>query len=120
MKVRLVPTDVRLAPPFPIELAAVIDNDELLRVEIEWPTLQHFIEAQPITADDVHEFVRGNRHAIELAIEARVYAHGLPLAGQLVLTLEDLNRLLPIRADPAARAATGSPRPRAAGSTAGS
>ena len=105
MKARLIHTDVRVAPPFPLQVVASV-NDQVLRVEIDWPTIEHLIGALPATADAVREFLHENRHAIEIAIEAHVFAHGLPLAGQLVLTLEDLNRLLPIRSDPTAYSAS--------------
>jgi hypothetical protein len=91
MNVQIVHSETRVEPRFPIEFAASADG-QLLRVEIEWSTLEHLLGGQ-ITAARVEELVRRNRHAIEIAITAHLFARGMPLSRQLVLSREDLAAL---------------------------
>jgi len=91
MDVRILHSETRVEPQYPIELAASADGTPL-RVEIEWSTLEHLLGGE-ITAERVHDFVRRHRHALEIAITAHLFAQGIPLSHQLVLGREDLATL---------------------------
>ena len=93
MDVRILHAETRVEPQFPIELAAIADG-EMLRVDIEWSTLEHLLGPE-VTADRVHDFVRRHRHAIEIAITAHLFARGMPLSRQLVLRRDELAMLAP-------------------------
>ena len=91
MDVRILHSETRVEPHYPIEIAASADG-ERMRVDIEWSTLEHLLGGE-ITAERVNDFVRRHRHAIEIAITAHLFAKGMPLSRQLVLNREDLARL---------------------------
>lgn len=88
MKVQILHSDARVEPQYPVELAVLADG-EPLRVDIEWSTLEHLLGTTGLTADTVHEFVRHNRHAIEIAVAAHLFARGMPLARRVVLSRQD-------------------------------
>jgi hypothetical protein len=90
MEVRLLHTDARVTPGFPVELVVMVDG-HVLRVEFEWSTVEHVLGPGPITADAVHDYVAHNRHRIELAITAHLFARGVPLARQIVMSPEDID-----------------------------
>ena len=107
MEVRLLHTDVRVAPPFPVELVVAVD-DEILRAEIEWSTIEQLIGRDLASEDAVRDFLRHNRMGIELAITAHLFAHGIPLARQFVMSPDDLYGLPAVRAAPGAAASSAS------------
>ncbi len=93
MVTRVLRTDVRVDPQFPIELSISVD-DAPLRAEIEWATMERLLAPDRTDEETVRDFLRRHRHAIELAITAHVFAQGMPLFRQIVLSLEDLIGLL--------------------------
>ena len=88
MNVLIVPTTVRVAPDYPVELTATVDG-EALRVAIEWPVIERWLGIHATNVDSVREALRQRQNLIERTVQARVYAHGLPLSGELTLTARD-------------------------------
>lgn len=88
MNVLLVPTTVRVAPDYPVELTATVDG-EALRVAIEWPVIERWLGDRAANVDAVREALRQRQNVIERTVQARVYAHGMPISGELTLTTRD-------------------------------
>lgn len=80
--------------PNSIEFLVVVGS-QTIRAAIEWSSMQHLIGSDTIHDDSVRDFIRKNRDGIELAIEAHLFAQGVPLAGQFVLTLNELTMCIP-------------------------
>ena len=92
MNVYLLDTPLRIHAPDPVEVVALVDG-KTLRVMIEWPAVVRLFEsehAEHVSADNVAAAIRRHRRAIALAIEAQLFANGIPLARQLVMSLDDL------------------------------
>jgi hypothetical protein len=88
MNVLLVPGTIRVAPSLPVELAATVDG-ETLRLAIEWPVIERWLGDRASNVDAVREALLSRRNVIERSIMARVYAHGIPISGELTLTSKD-------------------------------
>jgi len=84
MKVQILHTDVRVNPSFPVELVVGVD-DQVLRAEIDWSTIESWLGPGHVTAEGVDEFLRHHRHGIERAIAAHLFAHGFPLAHRIAM-----------------------------------
>jgi len=88
MNVLLVPGTMRVAPTYPVELAASVDGENL-RLAIEWPVIERWLGERAGNLDAVREAVLSRRNVIERTVQARVYAHGMPMSGELTLTPRD-------------------------------
>ncbi|MCC7326083.1 MAG: hypothetical protein IT521_04695 [Burkholderiales bacterium] len=87
----LLTQDLRVKPGFPIEITAQVDA-HAIRVAIEWSVIEH--EAGPgADADAAHRYLHDQRSRIERAIQAHLFAQGMPLRGQLTLSRDDLETL---------------------------
>jgi hypothetical protein len=82
----------RILPLGPVELLVVVDRS-VIRVAIDWSTIECVSGERSIDEDAVRKFIRGNRSRIELAIKAHLFAHGVPLGRQFVLTPDELGYL---------------------------
>ena len=80
--------------PSPVEFIVIVDH-RTIRAAIEWSSMLHLIGSENIHDDSVRNFIRKNRDGIELAIKAHLFAQGVPLAGQFVLTLNELKMCIP-------------------------
>lgn len=94
MEVSFLHTDARILSSVPVELLLAVDG-KIIRAAIDWATIKHFIDDDSIDEALVRDFIRKNRQGIELAITAHLFAHGVPLDRQLVLTLDDFSHLHP-------------------------
>jgi len=88
MNVMLVPGTMRVAPSYPVELAATVDG-ETLRLAIEWPVIERWLGERATNVDAVREALLSRRNVIERTVLARLYAHGIPISGELTLTSRD-------------------------------
>ena len=88
MNVYTLPTPLRIQPSGPVELAISVDG-ETVRVLIEWAVLERWLGERANDAEAVREALRQRRQSVERVVQARVYAHGVPLSGELPLTLVD-------------------------------
>lgn len=94
MEISILRTESRIRSPDPVELLVVVDG-RTIRAAIDWSTLERLIGADLVNEATVHDFIRKNRDGIELAIKAHLFAHGVPLAGRFVLTLDEITNLHP-------------------------
>jgi hypothetical protein len=92
MNVSLLGTDSRILPALPVELLVEVDG-KLVRASIERDVLARLMGAAPNDEDGVHGYIRRHRRALELAVSASLYSHGVPLDRHLVLAEEDLRAL---------------------------
>ncbi len=92
MEISILHTESRIRSRNPVELLVVVDG-RAIRAAIDWSTLERLMSAELVNEATVHDFIQNNRHGIELAIKAHLFAHGVPLAGRLVLTLDDIANL---------------------------
>lgn len=88
MVVHTMPAILRIEPPYPVEQVVTVD-DHALRVAIEWPVIQHLANALAPDAAAVRAVLHDKRLEIERTIKAHLFAHGLPLSGELALSLGD-------------------------------
>jgi hypothetical protein len=95
MEISFLRTDGRVLSSVPVQLLLVVDR-KIVRAAIDWATLRHFIGDDSNDEALVRDFIRKNRQGIELAIKAHLFAHGVPLDRQLVLTSDDFNQLHPV------------------------
>jgi hypothetical protein len=84
----LVPGTMRVAPTYPVELAATVDG-ETLRLAIEWPVIERWLGERASNVEAVRDALISRRNVIERTVLARVYAHGIPISGELTLTPGD-------------------------------
>jgi hypothetical protein len=103
MQVRLLHTDVRVIPTYPVELLVAVD-DVVLRAEVEWATVESWLGPEHVNAEAVDEFVRLHRHGIERAIAAHLFAHGIPLAHRIAMDARDFYDLAKAGSAPLAEA----------------
>ena len=89
MNVILIPAKVRVQRDLPIEIAATVDG-EALQVAIEWPVIERWLGELATDANAVRNAIQQRRQSIERVIQARVYAHGIPVSGELTLGMRDL------------------------------
>ncbi len=88
MNVLLVPTKLRVAPGFPVEVAVTVDN-ETLQLAIEWAVIERWLGSGTPSTDAVREAILARRSVIERTVQARVFAHGMPISGELTLSAAD-------------------------------
>ena len=88
MNVLLVPTKLRVAPGYPVEITTTVDG-ESLQVALEWTVVERWVQTGTPTADSVREAILARRSVIERTVQARVFAHGMPISGELTLSTAD-------------------------------
>jgi hypothetical protein len=89
MNVVLLPANIRVQRDTPVEIAATVDG-ETLRVAIEWALIERWLGDLAMDASAVRNAIAQRRTAIERVIQSRVYAHGIPISGELTLGTRDL------------------------------
>ena len=89
MNVILIPAKVRVQRDLPVEIAATVDG-ETLQVAIEWAVIERWLGELATDADAVRNAIQQRRQSIERVIQARLYAHGIPVSGELTLGVRDL------------------------------
>ncbi len=94
MEISFPRTEARILPSWPVEILAVVDR-KAIRAAIDWSTIQRLTDDDSIDEAAVRRFIRDNRERIELAIKAHLLAHGVPLAAQFLLTLDELASVQP-------------------------
>lgn len=89
MNVILIPAKVRVQRDLPVEIAATVDG-ETLQVAIEWPVIERWLGELATDENAVRNAIQQRRQSIERVIQARIYAHGVPVSGELTLGMRDL------------------------------
>ncbi|MGH8798654.1 MAG: hypothetical protein ACREX7_00300 [Casimicrobiaceae bacterium] len=87
-------TAVSTKPESCVELVVVADR-KTIRVQLDRSALQQIMGARRVGDEALRAFLWNNRRAIELAIKAHLFAHGIPLDRQLFLSLDELHALHP-------------------------
>lgn len=88
MNLQLLPRSVHAHPHAAIEFPALIDG-RALRVELDRSVMCRMLQVSDLTPDLVDAFFANFRTAIDIAIRARVGAHGIPLDRHLLLSPAD-------------------------------
>ncbi|HTP98128.1 MAG TPA: hypothetical protein VMN56_02300 [Casimicrobiaceae bacterium] len=96
MTVHVLPSQLRIKPPFPVEQAMAVDGTKVW-VAIEWPVIERWLGPRANDADAVREALHERRLEIERTVEAHVFAHGLALSKEVSLTVEDFKERVPRR-----------------------
>lgn len=81
-------------PQCALKLVVAVDG-ATVRVEFERSALQHLLGASLLNEKAVRAFLSRNRKGIESAIQAHLFAHGVPLDRHLVMSMDDLHALHP-------------------------
>ena len=89
MNVILIPAKVRVQRDLPVEIAATVDG-ETLQVAIEWAVVERWLGDLATDENAVRNAIQQRRQSIERVIQARIYAHGVPVSGELTLGMRDL------------------------------
>ena len=89
MHVTLLAHNIRVQREMPVEIAATVDG-EALQVMVEWPVIERWLGELATDAAAVRNAIHLRRQAIERVIQSRVYAHGIPISGELTLGVRDL------------------------------
>jgi hypothetical protein len=91
MNVTLMPGNIRVQADTPVEIKATVDG-ETLQIALEWSLIERWLGQLAADADAVRNAIQQRRPAIERVIQSRVYAHGVPISGEMTLGLRDLGR----------------------------
>ena len=91
MNVTLMPANVRVQPDTPDEIKATVDS-ETLQIALEWSLIERWLGQLATDANAVRNAIQQRRESIERVIQSRVYAHGVPISGEMTLGLRDLGR----------------------------
>lgn len=90
MNVTLIPAaNVRVQADSPVEIAATVDG-ETVQVALEWPLIERWLGGLAADAGAVRNAIQQRRQSIERVIQSRVYAHGVPISGEMTLGVRDL------------------------------
>lgn len=95
MKFSFPRAEISVKPQSALELVVVVDGASV-RVELDRSTIQHLMGADLVDEEAVRDFLWRNRKGIELAIEAHLFAHGIPLDRHIVMLMKDLHGLCPV------------------------
>ena len=91
MNVILLVANVRVQRGLPVEIGGTVDGQPL-QVSLEWPLIERWLGDLAIDPNTVRNAIQMRRTSIERAIQSRVYAHGIPISGELTLGVRDLGR----------------------------
>ena len=72
-----------------VELQVVVDG-KTIRVELDRSVIQQLMRKEDLQPEDVRSFLWSERRTLELMIKSHLFAHGIPLARELVLSPDDL------------------------------
>ena len=89
MNVILLPSNIRVQRDTPVEISATVDG-ETLQVALEWALIERWLGDLASDASAVRNAINQRRPSIERVIQSRVYAHGIPISGELTLGIRDL------------------------------
>jgi len=89
MNVILLPANVRVQRDLPVEVAATVDG-ETVQVALEWPLIERWLGELATDPNAVRNAIQQRRESIERVIQSRVYAHGVPISGEMSLGVRDL------------------------------
>ena len=90
MNVTLIPgANVRVQRDSPVEIAATVDG-ETVQVALEWTLIERWLGGLAPDAGAVKHAIQQRRQSIERVIQSRVYAHGIPISGEMTLGVRDL------------------------------
>jgi len=90
MDVSIVHSGVRVRPDLVVEVAALIDGRPVL-VDLERDAIDRLLGQDVSDEKALHSALRRNIGAIRIAIEAYVFARGLPLDQHVVLFWRDFS-----------------------------
>jgi len=80
----------------PVEFLIAVDG-KMIRAAIDWATMRELLGAE-CAEQEVRDLIRQNRASFELAMKAHLFARGVPLTRQFVITLDELRDCLPCSA----------------------
>jgi len=72
-----------------VELLVVVDG-KTIRVELDGSVIRQLMHKEDLQPEDVRSFLWNERRTLEVMIKSHLFAHGVPLAGELVLSPDDL------------------------------
>ena len=90
MNVHTLPSTPRIQPSQPVEVRVAVDG-ETLRVLIEWNVIERWLGDFANDIEAVKRALHSRRSEIERVVQSRVFAHGMPLSGELVMTVRDFS-----------------------------
>lgn len=89
MNVLLLPGNIRVQRDLPVEIAATVDG-ETVQVALEWALIERWLGELASDPNAVRNTIQQRRQSIERVIQSRVYAHGIPISGEISLGVRDL------------------------------
>jgi hypothetical protein len=89
MNVFLLAGNVRVQRDLPVEIAATVDG-ETVQVALEWALIERWLGELATDPSAVRNTIQQRRQSIERVIQSRVYAHGIPISGEMSLGVRDL------------------------------
>jgi len=89
MNVFLLPGNVRVQRDLPVEIVATVDG-ETVQVALEWALIERWLGGLATDPSAVRNTIEQRRQSIERIIQSRVYAHGIPISGEMSLGVRDL------------------------------
>lgn len=90
MDVSILHTDVRLHPDFVVDIAALVDGRPI-RVNVERAAVERLLGPQVLDEHALSNALRRNLETIRIAIEAYVFARGVPIDRYFVLSWRDFS-----------------------------
>lgn len=90
MDVSIVHSGVRVRPDLVVEVEALIDG-KAIGVDLARDAIEHLLGPNIGDEDALRAALRRNMESIRIAIEAYVFARGLPLDGHCVLSWQDFS-----------------------------
>ena len=90
MDVSIVHTAVRVFPDLVVEVSATVDGKPI-GVDLARDAVQHLLGQDVGDEEALRAALRRNLETIRIAIEAHVFARGLPLDGHCVLSWQDFS-----------------------------
>ncbi|MCC6196634.1 MAG: hypothetical protein IT518_19435 [Burkholderiales bacterium] len=91
MNVHTLPSTPRIQPSQPVEIRVSVDG-EALSVLIEWGVIERWLGEFANDPEAVKRALHSRRSEIERVVQARVFAHGMPISGELALSVRDFPR----------------------------
>ena len=89
MNVTLLPGNIRVQPDLPVEMTATVDG-QTVQVALDWALIERWLGELATDANAVRNTIQQRRQSIERIIQSRVYAHGIPISGEMSLGVRDL------------------------------
>jgi len=89
MNVFLLAGNVRVQRDLPVEIVANVDG-ETVQVALEWALIERWLGELATDPSAVRNTIQQRRQSIERVIQSRVYAHGIPISGEMSLGVRDL------------------------------